>query len=100
MIVVARIKVQSGREAEAEAAFRRLIDHVTREEPGTLEYRMNRSRKDPTVFVFVERYENPAAFDRHGKSAAMQELFRTLQPVLDGAPVIDVLDEIAAKPAG
>ncbi|MGH7823411.1 MAG: putative quinol monooxygenase [Candidatus Binatia bacterium] len=97
MVVVAKIKVKPGREADAEKAFRKEIDHVTREEPGTELYLMHRARKDPTTFLFYERYADGAAFDRHGKSAAMRELFATLQPMLDGAPAIEIYEEIAGK---
>ncbi len=97
MVVVAKIKVQTGREAEAEAAFRKQIDYVKREETGTLVYLLHRGRKDGGTFLFYERYADPAAFDRHGKSAAIQELFRTLQPLLDGAPVIELYDELGGK---
>jgi quinol monooxygenase YgiN len=97
MVVVAKLKVQTGREAEAEAAFRKQIDYVKREEPGTLAYLLHRGRKDGATFLFYERYIDPAAFDRHGKSAAIQELFRTLQPLLDGAPVIELYDELGGK---
>lgn len=97
MIVVAKVKARSGSEAQLEALFRRHIEHVRREEPGTLVYVLHRSRKDPTTFVFYERYEDAAAFDRHGKSAAMQALYRDLTPLLDGPPTIDLLDEIDGK---
>ena len=95
--VVARVKVRAGSEAAAEAAFRKHVEHVRRDEPGTLVYLMHRSRKDPTIFAFYERYEDAAAFDRHGKSAAMQSLFRELTPMLDGPPAIELYDEIACK---
>lgn len=97
MVVVARIKVRTGAEAAAESAFRRQIDYVVREEPGTLLYLMHRSRKDPTTFLFYEKYADAASFDRHGKSAAMQQLFSALTPLLDGAPVIELYDELGGK---
>ena len=97
MNVVARIKVKSGKEGEAEQAFRKQIDYVKREEPGTIEYVMHRLKKDPTVFLFYERYADAAAFDKHGKSSAMQELFAKLQGLLDGPPVIEIFEELAGK---
>ena len=97
LTVVARLKIRSGSEAAAEALFRRHIDHVRREEPGTLTYVLHRSRKDASTFLFHERYVDAAAFDRHGKSAAMQALFRELTPLLDGPPAIDLYDEIDGK---
>ena len=97
MIVVAKLKVKPGSEAAAEAAFRKQIDYVSREEPKTLVYRMHRGRKDPTAFLFYEEYADAEAFDRHGKSSAMQELFRTLTPLLDGAPQIELYDDLGGK---
>ncbi len=99
MIVVAKIKVRTGKEGEAEKAFRRHVDFVAGNEPGTLLYLLHRSRKDPTVFLFYEQYTDPVAFDRHGKSPAMQQLFATLSPILDGPPSIELYDEIAGKRA-
>ena len=97
MVVVAKIKVKMGREAEAEAAFHKQIDYVKREEPGTLVYLLHRGRKDPGTFLFYERYADAEAFDRHGKTPAIQELFRALQPLLDGAPAIELYDELGGK---
>lgn len=97
MVVVAKIKVKPGCEAQAEEAFRRQIDFVRREEPKTLRYLMHRGRKDGAVFLFYEKYADAEAFDRHGKSSAMQELFKTLTPLLAGAPSIELYDEIAGK---
>jgi quinol monooxygenase YgiN len=97
MVVVAKLKVKLGREAEAEAAFRKQIEFVTGEEPGTLAYLLHRGRKDKSTYLFYERYADAEAFDRHGKSAGLQELFRALQGVLDGAPSIELFDELGGK---
>jgi (4S)-4-hydroxy-5-phosphonooxypentane-2,3-dione isomerase len=97
MIVIAKIKVKSGYEGEAEAAFRKQIDFVTREEPRTLIYLLHRSRKDPSTFLFYEKYADGDAFDRHGKSSGIQELFKTLTPLLEGAPAIELYDELGGK---
>lgn len=97
MVVVATVKVKTGSEAVAEALFRRHIDYVRREEPGTVVYALQRARKEPRAFLFYERYADGAAFDRHGKSAAMQSLYRDLTPILDGPPTIEFYDEVDAK---
>jgi quinol monooxygenase YgiN len=97
MIVVAKIKVKSGCEGEAEDAFRKQIDFVTRDEPRTLIYLLHRGRKDPSTFLFYEKYADADAFDRHGKSSAIQELFKTLTPLLEGAPSIELYDELGGK---
>jgi quinol monooxygenase YgiN len=97
MVVVAKLKVKAGCEAEAEAALRKHIDYVKREEPGTLVYLLHRGRKDAGTFLFYERYADSEAFDRHGKTAAIQRLFRTLQPLFDGAPVIELYEGLGGK---
>lgn len=97
MIVVATVRIRSGSEAAAEALFRRHIDYVRREEPETLVYAMQRARKEPRTLLFYEKYASGAAFDRHGKSAAMQALYRELTPLLDGPPSIEFYDEVDAK---
>lgn len=97
MIVVAKIRVKPGREGEAEAAMRKQIDFVTREEPGTLLYVLHRGRKDPSTFLFYEKYLDAEAFDRHGKSTAIQEFFKALTPLLDGAPAIELYDDLGGK---
>lgn len=97
MVVVAKIRVKPGSEGEAEAAFREQLDFVTREEPGTLLYLLHRGRKDPSTFLFYEKYVDAEAFDRHGKSGAMQRLFKALTPLLAGAPVIELYDELGGK---
>jgi quinol monooxygenase YgiN len=97
MVVIAKVKIRAGKEAEAEAAFRKQIETVTREEPDTLLYLLHRSRKEPGTFAFYEKYASEAAFDRHGKTPWMQELFKTLTPLLDGPPSIETYDEIAGK---
>lgn len=97
MIVVAKIRVKPGKEADAERAFRKQIEFVEQSEPGTLKYLLHRSRKDGATFLFYEEYADAAAFDRHGKSSGMQELFAALTPLLDGAPAIELYDEIGGK---
>jgi|SRR6266542_2621996 len=97
MVVVAKIKVKQGHEAEAEAAFRKQIDFVTREEPGTLLYLLHRGRKQGNAFLFYEKYADADAFDRHGKTSAIQALFKTLQGLLDGPPSIELYDELGGK---
>jgi quinol monooxygenase YgiN len=99
MVVVAKIKVKQGHEREAEAAFRKQIDFVSREEPGTLLYILHRGRKQRSTFLFYERYADADAFDRHGKTSAIQALFKTLQALLDGPPSIELYDELGGKGA-
>jgi quinol monooxygenase YgiN len=44
----------------------KLVAYVHKEEPNTI-YRLHRSKKDPTVFVYYEHYPSQAALDYHSK---------------------------------
>ena len=75
-------------------SWTQISQDLTREEPGTLLYLLHRGRKDRCTFLFYEKYADANAFDRHGKTSAIQELFRVLQPLLDGAPSIELYEEL------
>jgi len=78
MIVVAKIKAKSGEEDKMEKAFLDIM----------------RSQKDPTVFLFYEKYADKDALKHHGSTPYFQELFGVLAPLLDGNPEIEMYDEI------
>ncbi len=42
------------------------------EEPGTEQYVLHRSTKDPNTFFVTERYTDQAAFDAHAGSEALR----------------------------
>jgi quinol monooxygenase YgiN len=97
LTVVAKLKVQAGQEADFERACRLMIEYVRVAEHDTVTYVLHRSRKDPTVFLFYERYSDRAALDVHTQSAQMAKLFSTISPLLDGAPEIEMYEEIDGK---
>jgi quinol monooxygenase YgiN len=64
--VIGRLNAASGREAEAEARLLQVVAFVRKAEPSTT-YRLYRSMKDPTVFLFYEVYQTQAVFEQHSK---------------------------------
>jgi quinol monooxygenase YgiN len=70
MIVVARIKAKSGEESKMADALQAMVSKVEKEE-GTLIYTL------------------------HQSTPYFKELFGKLQPLLEGAPEIEMYDEIA-----
>ena len=94
MIVIAKLKAKSGEEANMEAALRGMVEKVA-QEPGTLAYTLHRAQKDPSVFMFYEKYEDGAALKAHSSTPYFKELFGALQSLLDGAPEIELFDELA-----
>ncbi|MCP4629646.1 MAG: antibiotic biosynthesis monooxygenase [bacterium] len=93
MIVMAKLKAKSGEEEKMEEALRGMVARVAQEE-GTLTYTLHRSRKDPTVFLFYEKYVDDAALKTHSSTPYFKELFEALQSMLDGAPEIEMYDEL------
>ena len=96
MIVVAKLKAKSGEEAKMEAAMRDMVAKVAQEK-GTLVYTLHRSQKAPGVFLFYEQYKDADALKAHSSTPYFKEFFGLLKPLLDGAPEIEMYDEIARK---
>jgi len=64
--LIARFFATPGREAEAEARLLMTVAFVRKAEPSTT-YRLYRSQKDPTVFVFYEIFQSLATYEHHLK---------------------------------
>ncbi|OIP35731.1 MAG: antibiotic biosynthesis monooxygenase [Deltaproteobacteria bacterium CG12_big_fil_rev_8_21_14_0_65_43_10] len=96
IVVVAFLKAQAGKEREMEDALRAMIPKVQSEE-GTLAYVLHRAQNEPGKFLFYEKYKDKAAFDHHGSTSHIQELFGKIGPLLDGKPSIEMYEELAAK---
>jgi quinol monooxygenase YgiN len=95
--VIAKIKVQQGKESEFEQAGRSMVAHVKAHEPGTLTYVLHRSAKDPTEFVFYEVYRDQDAFTAHSGSDTMKTFAKGLGGLLAGRPEIAMYEEIDGK---
>lgn len=65
--VIARYWVTPGRESEAEPRFRRALEFMQKAEPGT-SFKMYRSDKDPSLFLYIEVYPSQAALEEHRKT--------------------------------
>jgi quinol monooxygenase YgiN len=64
VVIVARFYPAPGREAELEARLLRSVKFVKQAEPN-ITYRLHRSAKEPTAFLYYEVYPSQAAFDQH-----------------------------------
>jgi quinol monooxygenase YgiN len=95
MIVVAKMKAKKGSEQEFEAALRDMVSKVASEE-GTIAYTLHRSLGDATEFLFYEKYKDQEAFARHSETAHFKELMGIVAPLLDGAPSVELFEELAA----
>lgn len=72
ILVIARVVAKPGREAEVADLLRGMLA-PTHAEPGCLLYELYRS-DDPARFYFYERWESPAALDRHVATPHFQAL--------------------------
>jgi quinol monooxygenase YgiN len=95
MIVVAKLKARSGEESKMADALKAMVPRVEQEE-GTLVYTLHQAQKDPTQFLFYEKYTDAQALKAHSTTPYFKELFGALAPLLDGAPEIEMYDEIAS----
>ena len=94
MIIVAKLKAKSGEEVKMEKALVGIIPKVEKED-GTLVYTLHKAQKDPSVFLFYEKYKDKDALKHHSSTPYFKELFGILSPLLDGAPEIEMYDEVA-----
>ena len=95
--VIAKLKVQPGKEAEFETAAKQMIATVKESEPGTLSYVLHKNTKDATEFVYYEVYQDQAALDSHGKTDHMKAFGGKIGALLAGRPEIAILQELARK---
>ena len=95
--IVARVKVQGGKESTFEAEARKMITYVREHEPDTTFYVCLQSTGDPTVFTFYEEYESDEAMTTHGGSEAIKVFFGAIGGILDGQPSIETFKQIDAK---
>ncbi len=94
--ILARFKLQPGKEAEAEEAISEMVAAVEANEPGALAYIMHRSQKDPTEITVFEVYADAEALNAHGQTAHMAQFRSNFASLFDPASVrIERLDRIA-----
>jgi quinol monooxygenase YgiN len=94
MIVVAKLKAKSGEASKMADALQAMVSKVEKEE-GTLVYTLHQAKKDPTQFLFYEKYTDGEALKAHSSTPYFKELMGILAPLLDGAPEIEMYNELA-----
>ena len=95
MVVIAKLKAREEKEATLEAALRDMVKKVASED-GTEAYVLHKSSKDPSLFMFYEKYKNTDALKQHSATPHFKELFTTIQPLLAAPPDIEMYQELAA----
>ncbi len=94
MIITARLKAKEGKQHKMEALLTDMVKKVATE-PGALAYTVHRSIVDPTLFMIYEKYVDKEAFSFHKDSPHFAALGGALGELLDGAPDLQIWEEIA-----
>jgi quinol monooxygenase YgiN len=94
LVVVAVMKAKAGMEQEMEKALRDMIPKVETEK-GTLTYTLHRAKKESGKFLMYEKYPDKEALKEHSSTPHFAELFGKIGPMLDGAPIIDMYEDLS-----
>ncbi len=89
-IIIAKVKVQEGRESEFETVALDLAKQVEANEPGNRLY--NLCKSDVGEYFFVEMYDGDEAIAAHRSAAHLREAGSKFAAVMAGRPEITVLD--------
>lgn len=92
--LIATLKIQSGKNADFEAAFADLAKLVKAEEPGNLQYELFRSKADADTYAVYEQYADQAALETHAKTDAAKAGMAKMGSFLAGRPVIQLFDKV------
>lgn len=93
MVIVAKLKAKEGHEEQMKEIFMNMISKVQDEE-GTLIYTLHKSQNDPSQFMFYEKYKDMDAMTLHSSTPYFKELFPMIEPHMDGAPEIEMYEEL------
>lgn len=88
--VIAKLTIAEGKEAEFETAASALAAKVNANEDGCTLYELFKSKSEPNVYVFMEKYTDKAALDAHGKTDHFLAAQPSLGACLAAAPDVQV----------
>jgi quinol monooxygenase YgiN len=81
-VLIARYTVRPGKEGEVEEALRAMTP-LSLAEPGCIEYQVQRSLDDPSVYVLYEAYVDEDSYKAHTETAHFtQYVLETAVPLL------------------
>lgn len=93
--IVAKLKVQQGKESEFERVFLNLRENVLAHESGCKLYELYRMKDDPQTYVVMERYETDQDVDKHRKTDHFRAAGKEFQSILGGAPEVTMLQAVS-----
>ena len=92
--VIAKLKIQEGKNEEFEGIFTELMAAVSANEPGNNFYSVHKSRTDSQLYIVLEQYADEAALAAHGKTDHFRTLGAKMGACMAGAPEVEVMDAV------
>ena len=90
--VVAKLKIQDGKQTEFEQIAKDLLAKVKANEPGCLTYQLYKTKGSETDYIFMEQYASADALKSHGQTEYFKAAGAKLGGCLGGAPDIQYYD--------
>jgi len=90
--VVAKLKIQDGKQGEFEQVARDLMAKVKANEPGCLTYQLYKKKGSQDEYIFMEQYASKEALETHGQTDYFKAAGASLGACLAGAPDIEYFD--------
>lgn len=94
IVIIARLKMKEGKEEEAMALARSLVQGVQAEESGALAYVCHRSNEEPSELVFFETYTDEDALKAHRKTPHMAVMNKAFAELFDPPVKIERLERV------
>jgi len=95
--LIAKITAADGKRDELIAACQKMIDFVTKSEPGTEVYVLHTDDRNENVVWYYELYSDKDALVTHGGSEMMAAFGKEIAPLLGGKTEITRLSPVAGK---
>jgi quinol monooxygenase YgiN len=93
----AKIPAKPGMRDEMIKVMQEEIDHVTKNEDGTVYYILHHDPKDEDAVYFYELYTDRAASEAHGASDTFKAMGPLLAPFIGGKPELKFLKPVQGK---
>ena len=92
--VIAKLKIQEGKNEEFEGIFTELASAVRANEPGNNFYELHKSRTDSQLYIVLEQYADEESLGLHGKTDHFRTLGAKMGGCMAGAPEIEMMDAV------
>lgn len=92
--VIAKLKIQPGKNVAFEAVFVKFQQAVRAQEPGNLYFALHRSREDACSYVVMEQYRDEEALGIHRSMPYYQAIPQTFGEFMAAPAGIEVFDAV------